>query len=105
MAFVGLVGLYACNVRRLRAEKRKPANFLDCFAPMFSALAFASIVIACLVVLYCFAPVLCEFLLGCGLCCWWFSFPFGYMTKRKGGLLGSSSLCGLWVIVMRLLYV
>ena len=28
MAFVALVGLYACNVRRLRNEERKPANFL-----------------------------------------------------------------------------
>ena len=51
--------------------------FLACFA--LSALAVASIVIACLVVLDCFVPVLCGFLLGC-----WLSFPLDGMTKRKG---------------------
>ena len=70
VAFVGLVGLYACSVRRLRSEKRKPANFLDCFA-----LAVACCGLSCVCRLGCcgcFAPVVCGFLLGC---C--FLFPFG----------------------------
>ena len=81
MAFVGLVGLYACNVRRLGSEKRNAANFLGCFA----------LAVACITLLLCFrglscccfAPVLCLLLWGCGLCCW-LSFPLVGMTKRKG---------------------
>ena len=72
MAFVGLVGLYACIVRRLRNEKRKPANSL--------ALAVALRGLSC----YCFAPFLCVLRL-CWLCCWWwFFFPLDDMTKKKG---------------------
>ena len=53
------MGLYACNVRRLRIEKRKPANFL--------ALAAVSIVvIASLVSLLLWVMLLGAFpLLGC----------------------------------------
>ena len=52
MAFVGLVGLYACNVRRLRTEKRNAANFLDCFALAFSWIASLLLLlfVVCLVV-------------------------------------------------------
>ena len=70
--------------------------FVDCFA--LSALAVASIVVACLVVLDCFVPVLCGFLL----CCWWFSFPSDDMTKRKGAPLLVLPLFvrGLWACYM-----
>ena len=89
MAFVGLVGLYACNVRRLRTEKRiaaifvgfAPAMFVDCFA-----LAVAYCVLSCC----CFVPVVCGFLLGCGL---WLSFPLVGMTKRKGAPCWCSLSC------------
>ena len=73
---MGLVRLYACSVRRLKSEKRKPANFL--------ALAVAYCGLPCVCRLGCFAPVVCA---GCGLwwlCCWWFFFPLDDMTKKKG---------------------
>ena len=78
MAFVGLVGLYACSVRRLRSGKRKPANLLNCFAPMFSALAVAScVVVALLLFFVCF-----DWVVGCG------SFSLRTdATKRKGAPL------------------
>ena len=87
---MGLVGLYACKVKRLRSEKRIAANFfssciwLYCFAPAL-----------CVLRLYCFccfAPVVCGFLLGC---C--FFFPLDGMTKRKGKrwLVLSSWVVGL----------
>ena len=70
MAFVGIVGLYACTVRRLKSEKRKPANFLDCFA---LASAYCGLFCVCrLGYCGCFVPVVCGFLLGCG---WCFFFP------------------------------
>ena len=78
---MGFVGLYACRVKRLRTEKRNAAIFVG-FAPMFSALAFAYCGLSCC----CFAPVVCWFRLGCGLCCWWFFFPSDDMTKRKGAI-------------------
>ena len=71
MAFVGLVGLYACSVRRLRTEKRKPANLLNCFAPMFSALAVAScVVVALLLFFVCFDWVVVLF-------------PFGRLRQKE----------------------
>ena len=79
---MGLVGLYACNVRRLKVGKRNAAIFVG-FAPMFSALAFAYCGLSCC----CFAPVVCWFRLGCGLCWWWLSFPSDDMTKRRGAPL------------------
>ena len=39
VAFVGLVGLYACNVRRIRIEKRNAAHFIGLFRPVFYWLA------------------------------------------------------------------
>ena len=98
VAFVGLVGLYACSVRRLRTEKRKPANLLNRFAPMFSALAVAScVVVALLLFFVCF-----DWVVGCG------SFSLRMIaTKRKGAPLLVLPLFvrGLWACVMRLLIV
>ena len=74
MAFVGLVGLYACNVRRLRTEKRNAAHFLGLLRSI-GLIGFCSCLYCC-----CFAPVLCLL----WLCCWWLSFPSDGMTKRKG---------------------
>ena len=75
------MGLYACNVRRLRSEKRKPANFL--------ALAVAYWGLSCCCCLVCFAPVVCGFLLGC-----WFFFPLDACDKKKKG---HNFLRPLWV--------
>ena len=79
-AFVGLVGLYACAVRRLRTEKRNAAHFLG-----FIGL-IASLRSCC-----CF---LCFVLLLLRSCCLWVSlglwvvllafFPFGRYDKKKG---------------------
>ena len=70
---MGLVGLYACNVRRLRDEKRKPANFLAL------AVAYCGLsCVCCFACLVCFAPVVC------GLCCWWLFFPSDDCDKKKG---------------------
>ena len=48
VAFVGLVGLYACNVRRLGSEKRKTCKFIE----LLRSYVFSScscFVVACLV--------------------------------------------------------
>ena len=93
MAFVGLVGLYACIVRRLEVRKRKPANFL--------ALVFACCGLSCVCRLGCCgccAPVLC---LGCGLCCW-LSFPIGQNEKRAH-LFCALSLLGIGVFILNCL--
>ena len=97
MAFVGLVGLYACNVRRLRSEKRNAANFVG-FAPIFVdcfalAVAFRGLSCVCRLgcCLGCFAPVVCGFLLGC-----WLFFPSDDITKERAHRVGASSLRGLW---------
>ena len=67
-----------------------PPILLDCFA---LAVAFRGL--SCL---YCFAPVVCGFLLGCGL---WLSFPLVGMTKRKGAPLLVLPLFvrGLWACI------
>ena len=84
MAFVGLVGLYACSVRRLRTEKRiaaifvgfAPAMFVGCFA---LAVAFRGLSCCC------FAPVVCaDCVFFVGLCCWWFFFPSDGFRYEKG---------------------
>ena len=95
VAFVGLVGLYACNVRRLRTEKRKPRKFIG----LLRSYVFSSCVCCCFACLDCFAPGLCA---GCvffvGLCCWCLSFPSDDCDKKKGRAFRSSSLCS-WVVV------
>lgn len=90
MAFVGLVGLYACSVRRLRTEKRKAANFWGCFA----------LAVACITLLLCFRGLSCVvawfvevallllfvgfyWVVGCG-----FLSLRMIATKRKGKPLG-----------------
>ena len=91
VAFVGLVGLYACRVKRLRSEKRKPAYFIGSLRLFRSYSLCASLV---------WLRFACAGCVGCRLwfvCCWWwFFFPLDGMTKRKGKLLGLSSLRGLW---------
>ena len=62
---------------------------------MFSALAVAYCVLSCG---YCFAPVVCGFLLGCGL---WLSFPSVGMTKERAHRVGASSLRGLCGLAMQ----
>ena len=64
VAFVGLVGLYACRVKRLESEKRKPANFLAlAFACIASLLFFVGFACAAWVAL-CVLLVVFS-LLGC----------------------------------------
>ena len=71
VGFVGLVGLYACRVKRLRSEKRNAANFLGCFA-----LAVALLWLVLCLSLGLLLGLLCS-------CCLWVSFgllalfPFG----------------------------
>ena len=98
MAFVGLVGLYACRVKRLEVRKRNPANFL--------ALAVAYCVLPCVCrVGCCFGCFACV---GCGLwwlCCWcWLFFPSDDCDKKKGSaVIGVPSLCSLVVFCFILL--
>ena len=78
VVFVGLVGLYACIVRRLRTEKRKPAYFIGLLRPAFSWLYWLSwtasllllLVVVCLVVVACIALHLLllgfSWVVGCG---------------------------------------
>ena len=67
-AFVGLVGLYACNVRRLRTEKRNAAYFLGLLRSCCCLLWFV----------LCLLPgLLCSCCLWVSLGLWAFLFPFG----------------------------
>ena len=98
VGFVGLVRLYACKVKRLRSEKRKPANLLDCFAPVFCWLALIALLalFASLVLVVWFACLGCV--VGGFLSLWMIA------TKRKGKRFA----CPLFVgcgLVIRLLYV
>ena len=61
---------------------------MDCFA---LAVAFRGLSCG-----YCFAPVVCGFLLVCV----WFFFPSGGMTKERAHRVGASSLRGLWACYM-----
>ena len=85
VAFVGLVGLYACSVRRLRTEKRKAAHFLGfiCSLRLFcSCSLLASLSLLCLSWL-CWLCVLLVVAL----------FPFGrYQIRKKGRKLRPSSV-------------
>ena len=96
MAFVGLVGLYACGVRRLENEKRNAAYFLG----FIVFLGFIGLLRSCC----CFARFLCVLRLCwlCGLCCWWFSFPSDDCDKKKGQAVCLSSLRGLWACYIAL---
>ena len=77
MAFVGLVGLYACSVRRLRSEKRNAAHFLgllrfgSCVCFMWFALLLLR---SCSLCWLCFVVVVLLVVL----------FPFGRYDKKKG---------------------
>ena len=82
--------------------KSENASIFVGFAPIFLD-CFALVVALCGLSCCGFAPVVCGFLLGCGLCCWWFFFPSDGMIKRKGKLLGL--VLSSWVVVIRLLYV
>ena len=81
---MGLVGLYACIVRRLRTEERNAAYFLGFIGSvgflglLRSCCCFSWFVLCCC--LGCFAPVVCGFLLGC----WRFFFPSDDCDKKKG---------------------
>ena len=62
---MGLVGLYACNVRRLGSKKRIAANFLGCFALSASCIVVASLVlIASLLLFVGFVWVVCWVVVG-----------------------------------------
>ena len=81
VAFAWLVGLYACKVKRLRTEKRKRPYFCGLRSYVFISCGCFGCCLSCG---YCFAPVVCGFLLGCGLCCWCFFFPLDDCDKKKG---------------------
>ena len=96
---MGLVGLYACNVRRLRTEKRKTIYF--------SALAVACIalVVVCLVIasLVLFALLLCFVWFAClGCVVGGFLSLRMLATKRKGALCWC--VLSSWVVVSLLLF-
>ena len=97
VAFVGLVGLYACNVRRLRSEKRNRRYF--CGLRSY----FLGLLRSCCCFSWFVLWLLCSCSLCwlCGLCCWWFFFPLDDMTKRKGKLLACPIFvgCGLVLFV------
>ena len=101
MAFVALVGLYACNVRRLEARKRNAAYFCGLRSYIFSS---------CICLLW-FALCLSLGLLWllCSCCLWWLCglllvafFPFGRYDKKKGRTLLARPLFvrGLWACYM-----
>ena len=102
MAFVGLVWLYACRVKRLRTEKRKPIYF----SALAALAAISIVVIALLLCFMCFALVVfASLLFFVGLSWVVGSFSLWMIaTKRKGKLLGLSSLRS-WFVVIRLLIV
>ena len=88
---MGLVGLYACIVRRLEVRKRKTCKFIGFIGSFCSCGCLCCV--CCFACLVCFAPVVC------GLCCWWLFFPSDDCDKKKGrkGLCLASSLVLLWV--------
>ena len=78
MAFVGLVGLYACRVKRLRTEKRNAAYFLG-FLGFIGLLRYCccfSWFVLCFV-LCLLLGLLCSCCLFVSLGLWVVLFPFG----------------------------
>lgn len=82
VAFVGLVGLYACSVRRLKVRKRKPANFLALAFSLVASLLLLLIVV-CLVVIAWVASLLLFVCFGWVVGRGSFSLRM-IATKRKG---------------------
>ena len=80
MAFVGLVGLYACNVRRLEVRKRKTRKFIG----FIGFLVFIGSLRSC----GCFAWFVLLSLRSCSLLVVGVLlvvlFPFGRYDKKKG---------------------
>ena len=96
MAFVGLVGLYACIVRRLEVRKRKTCKFIG-------FIGFIGLLRSC----GCFAWFVLLLLRSCSLLVvvvlLVVLFPFGrYDKKERAHLVGASSLCGLWACYIAL---
>ena len=94
VAFVGLVGLYACSVRRLEVRKRKAAHFLGFIGSLRLFRLFGSCSLLASLSLLCLSW-LCWL---CWLCCWRLFFPSDDCDKKKGqavGLVLSSWVVGL----------
>ena len=90
---MGLVGLYACSVRRLEVRKRNAAHFLGFIGFLRSCGCPAWFVL----LLLCSCSLLVVVVLLVAL------FPFGRYDKKKGSaVVGAPSLCS-WVV--GLLYV
>lgn len=88
---MGFVGLYACSVRRLKSEKRKPANFLG-IASLLLLLFVVCLVVALLLLFVCFACV------GCVV-----GGFFPYRTKRKkSAFVLRSFFTWLWCLYSKL---
>ena len=95
VAFVGLVGLYACNVRRLGTEKRNAAHFLG-------FIGFLGLLRSCC----CFSWFVLLLLRSC--CLWvslglWVVAFFPYRTKRKrSAFVLRSVFTRFWCLYFRL---
>ena len=97
VAFVGLVGLYACSVRRLEVRKRKTCKFIG-FIGFIGFLGFIGLLRSC----GCFAWFVLLLLCSCSLLVvvvlLVVLFPFGrYDKKERAHLVGAPSLCLLVV--------
>ena len=97
MAFVALVGLYACNVRRLEVRKRKLCKFIG-FIGFIGFLGFIGLLRSC----GCFAWFVLLLLRSCSLLgvvvLLVVLFPFGrYDKKERAHRIGASSLRVLWL--------
>ena len=92
-AFVGLVGLYACSVRRLEVRKRNAAHFLGLFQLLQLLIVVCLVVVAWVALLLLFVGF--SWVVGC-------SFSLRMVaTKRKGApcwrVLSLFVGCVLWL--------
>ena len=95
--FARLVGLYACNVRRLRTEKRNAAHFLGLLRSCYCFSWFVLWLLLC----SCCLCWLCA-LLGLWVVLVAVLFPFGRYDKKKGRtvLVRPLFVRGLWACYM-----
>ena len=80
---MGLVGLYACSVRRLRTEKRKPAHFIS-FIGFLGLLQLLRSLSRFVLLLLCSCCLCASLVLVVWVVLLVVFFPFGRYDKKKG---------------------
>ena len=101
MAFVALVGLYACRVKRLEVRKRKTCKFIS-FIGFIGFLGFIGLLRSCGCFAWFVLLLLCSFSLCASLVLVvllvaLFSFGRLRQKERAQGVFLASSLCLLYV--------